>query len=138
MERRKHSDVTGMEQRRGAAFCLSFLNNVLRGSQFRAGRGEMSPWGLAGVFLCGVVCAGVVAVLQAWWAGVRARPQVLTASLGVLPAGADLTLMDEGYVAMALLGDHEDHQLTTTTTATAASQTTELQDHRKGMTSDLI
>ncbi|KAK8377964.1 hypothetical protein O3P69_018701 [Scylla paramamosain] len=65
----------------------------------------------------------MVGVLRAWWAGVGVPAgEVLKATLGVLPPGADLTLMDEGYVAMALLGDHEDHQLTT-------KQTTELEDH---------
>ena len=104
--------------------CLSVFNNVFsRDSYGNFGRGEMSPVTLTLVFLCGVVCAGVLGVLRAWWAGVES-PEVLSASLGVLPAGADLTLMDEGYVVMALLGDHHDHRLTT-------KQTTELEDQRK-------
>ena len=108
--------------------CLSAFNNVFsRDSHGNFGRGEMSPVTLAVVFLCGVVCAGVVGVLRAWWAGVHDSQEVLSASLGALPAGADLTLMDEGYVTMALLGDHQDHQLT-------RKQTTELEDQRKCVT----
>lgn len=116
-----------MAEKPRRACCLTFLNNVFRrNSQGQAGRDEMNPATLVGVFLCGVLCAGVLGVLRAWWTGVHQRTEVLTASLGVLPAGADLTLMDEGYVAMALLGDREDHRLTT-----ARTHTTQLEDHRE-------
>ncbi|MPC84214.1 hypothetical protein E2C01_078943 [Portunus trituberculatus] len=119
--------VSAMAEQRSSGGCCSYLtitNALLRGPHL-TGRGEMRPLTLALVFLCGVVCAGMVGVLRAWWAGMGVPDgEVLKATLGVLPPGADLTLMDEGYVAMALLGDHEDHQLTT-------KQTTELEGHRE-------
>ncbi|XP_068232651.1 protein adenylyltransferase Fic [Palaemon carinicauda] len=78
---------------------------------------EMNKVALLLVFLCGVVFAVLVSVLRNSWTSGKSS----TGSLGAIPAGADLDLMDDGYVAMAMLGAHDDHAVT-------KKQTTELED----------
>ncbi|KAG7169902.1 adenylyltransferase Fic-like [Homarus americanus] len=84
---------------------------------------EMNKCALFIVFLCGVIFASLVSVMSSYWASYTAGDDTLLgSSLGAIPAGADLELMDEGYVAMALLGAHEVDQSVT------KKQTTELED----------
>ncbi|XP_064106342.1 protein adenylyltransferase Fic-like [Macrobrachium nipponense] len=78
---------------------------------------EMNKVALLLVFLCGVIFAVLVSVLRnSWTSGKSSR------SLGAIPAGSDLELMDDGYVAMAMLDAHEDDH------AVSKKQTTELED----------
>ncbi|XP_045621603.2 protein adenylyltransferase Fic [Procambarus clarkii] len=81
---------------------------------------EMNKVALFIIFLCGVIFAFLVSVMRSYWA--HYTDGTLISSLGAIPAGADLELMDDGYVAMALLGAHDgDHSV-------SKKQTTELED----------
>ncbi|CAL4081086.1 unnamed protein product [Meganyctiphanes norvegica] len=79
--------------------------------------GEMNKLTFLLVFSCGVVFAGLVSVLRNSLGGNN-----VGGDLGVIPAGADIDLMDDGYVAMAKIGAYEGQ------TALLKKQSTELED----------
>ncbi|XP_071531786.1 protein adenylyltransferase Fic [Panulirus ornatus] len=83
---------------------------------------EMNKVTLFIVFLCGVIFAVIVSVMRNYWMLYTSVEGTLSTSLGALPAGADIELMDDGYVAMALLGAHDGEQ------AVSKKQSTELED----------
>nr|XP_053650749.1 protein adenylyltransferase Fic-like [Cherax quadricarinatus] len=72
---------------------------------------EMNKVALFIIFLCGAIFASLVSVMHSY-VSLYTSERRLSSSLGAIPAGADLELMDEGYVTMALLGAHHDHKAT--------------------------
>lgn len=98
-----------------------FSTNIVRILQSE----EMNKFTLFLVFLCGAIFAGLVSLMHSSWRFYASSEVAITSSLGAIPAGSDLELMDDGYVAMALLGAHDEDQ------AVSKKQTTELEDRRK-------
>lgn len=85
---------------------------------------EMNKVTLLVVFLSGAVFAVLLSFMKNYLSSYTSADGTLIHSLGALPSGAHLGLMDDGYVAMALLGAHDaDHAL-------SKKQTTELEDKR--------
>ncbi|XP_063601935.1 protein adenylyltransferase Fic-like [Penaeus indicus] len=82
----------------------------------------MNKFTLFLVFLCGAIFAGLVSLMHSSWRFYASSELAMVSSLGAIPAGSDLELMDDGYVAMALLGAHDEDQ------AVSKKQTTELED----------
>lgn len=105
-----------------------FSINVIRAIQSE----EMNRFALFLVFLCGIVFAGLVSLMHSSWRSYATSEVTIGSSLGAIPAGADLELMDDGYVAMALLGAHDEEQ------AVTKKQTTELEDRRKYILAFLV
>ncbi|XP_027222131.2 protein adenylyltransferase Fic isoform X2 [Penaeus vannamei] len=95
-----------------------FSTNIVRILQSE----EMNKFTLFLVFLCGAIFAGLVSLMHSSWRFYASSEVAITSSLGAIPAGSDLELMDDGYVAMALLGAHDEDQ------AVSKKQTTELED----------
>lgn len=98
-----------------------FSTNIVRILQSE----EMNKFTLFLVFLCGAVFAVLVSLMHSSWRFYASSEVAMASSLGAIPAGSDLELMDDGYVAMALLGAHDEDQ------AVSKKQTTELEDRRK-------
>ncbi|XP_037783840.1 protein adenylyltransferase Fic-like [Penaeus monodon] len=95
-----------------------FSTNIVRILQSE----EMNKFTLFLVFLCGAIFAGLVSLMHSSWRFYASSELAMVSSLGAIPAGSDLELMDDGYVAMALLGAHDEDQ------AVSKKQTTELED----------
>ncbi|XP_047477273.1 protein adenylyltransferase Fic-like [Penaeus chinensis] len=95
-----------------------FSTNIVRILQSE----EMNKFTLFLVFLCGAIFAGLVSLMHSSWRFYASSELAMMSSLGAIPAGSDLELMDDGYVAMALLGAHDEDQ------AVSKKQTTELED----------
>ncbi|KAK7083091.1 hypothetical protein SK128_015197 [Halocaridina rubra] len=101
----------------GCASSVSLYKYVFPIDSFRNLQSEeMNKLTLFLVFLCGILFACLVSI----WRNLLTSGK-LDGPLGAIPSGADLELMDDGYVAMAMLGAHDGH-------AVSQKQTTELED----------
>ncbi|XP_076029988.1 FIC domain protein adenylyltransferase [Oratosquilla oratoria] len=94
-------------------------NNAFKSNiAYRLQAQEMNKLTLLLVFICGVVFALILPMLKETLLAVKGR----SSSLGVLPAGVDIDLMDDGYVAMNKLSPSDGE------TSVTRKQTTELED----------